>query len=574
MCYTLLSCSAELLTAAGRPSFYDEVGVIADVMQNHMTEMLALVAMELPEDSGNIKSLRLNKVRLLRDVRQPARDSILTGQYTTYNTELFREQGNKSKSFNMSTTPTFAAVVLYVDNWRWHGVPFLLVSGKKLDEKASYVRVHFRNSQFCASAALLSDKRPSCSRNNQIVFHLGDSSSRSKIAVSRGLPKPEPPRPGWSTLSDSASNQESMMFDQKAADMVQFVADQESEPYVELINAAFDGARHLFVPVDSLMAAWNIWTAVVDKATSIVPRQYLGLGKDSSRLDFFITRDGMLRYWVDEHNVENHSIDQFSSTVYKMPKLSHIPTTFHNATLITGSGDGVAAKLTEFIVAQAHEKVARGFPFHLAVSGGRTPEKLFYMLSRSSIPWRHTHVWMVDERCDGSNFDVIEQNLLLETSTLPLMNIHPMLPNFGDEPCSEESPYRRDKMYENAIRHMVVNASFDFVVLGVGEDGHTASLFPGFMTEREHEQLVTFTKAHNARSDLAASRLTLTLRAINSAHNVVILVTGAEKYSILETVRELNNSAVNEYPVVGVQPSSGSLAWYVDYNALFGPEVS
>jgi len=243
ICYTLSSCSARLLFAADRTSLYDEVGVIADVMQNHMTEMLALIAMELPEDSGNIKSLRLNKVRLLRDVRQPERDSILTGQYTTYNTELFREQGNKSKSFSMSTTPTFAAVVLYVDNWRWHGVPFVLVSGKKLDEKASYVRVHFRNSQFCASAALLSDDRPSCSRNNQIVFHLGDSSSHSKIAVSRGLPKPEPPQPGWSTFTDSAANQESMMFDQKTADMVQFVADQESEPYVELINAAFDGVH-------------------------------------------------------------------------------------------------------------------------------------------------------------------------------------------------------------------------------------------------------------------------------------------------------------------------------------------
>jgi len=548
---------------------------MGDVMQNHMTEMLALVAMDLPGDSANIKSLWLNKVRLLRDVRRPDRASILTGQYSTYNTELFRERESNSTSFNMSTTPTFAAVVLYVDNWRWHSVPFLLVSGKKLDEKTSYVRVHFRNGQFCASAALLSDNRPSCSQNNQIIFRIGDASSRSKISVSRGLPKPEPPRPGWSMLTDSSAGQESMMFGLNTADMVEFVADHESEPYVELINAAFEGARHRFVPVESLMAAWNIWTPVIDGAASIVPRQYMGLGKDSSRLDFFITRDGMLRYWVDERNVERHSIDQFSSTVFKMPELAHIPTTFRNATLVAGSEDGVAAKLTEFIVAQAHEKVAGGFHFHLAVSGGRTPEKLFHMLSRSSMPWRRTHVWMVDERCDGSNFEMIGRNLLLDSSTLPLVNIHPMLPSFGDEPCSEESPYRRDKMYEDAIHNLVVNASFDFIVLGVGEDGHTASLFPGDMAVRERERLVTFTRAHHARSDSATSdmRLTLTLPAINSAHNVVLLVTGAEKYAILETVRELRNTAVNEYPVVGVELTTGSLAWYIDYSALFGPEV-
>jgi len=542
-------------------------------MQSHMTEMLALVAMELPEDSGNIRTRLLNKVRLLRDVRRPGRDSVLTGQYAAYNPELFRGRENKSQSFNMSTTPTYAAAVLYVDNWRWHDVPFLLVSGKKMDEKASYIRIHFRNSQFCTSAVSLSQGRPSCSLNNQIVFLLGDSSSRSRIAVSRGLPKPEPPRPGWSTLSGPAASQQSVMFGQNAADVVQFVADQESEPYVELIHAAFDGARHRFVPVDGLIAAWNIWTPVIDEAASTIPRQYIGLGKDSSRLDFFITRDGTLRYWVDERNVEHYNTDKSSSTVFKMPKLGHIPTTFRNSTLIADSEDRVAAKLTELVVEQAHEKVASGSVFHLAVSGGRTPAKLFRMLSRSSMPWQQTHVWMVDERCDGSNFEMIGRNLLLETSTLPLMNIHPMLPDFDDESCSEESPYRRDKMYEYAIRRLVTNASFDFIVLGVGVDGHTASLFPGELAVKESERLVTFARAGSGSdSTMSDTRLSLTFSAINSARHVAILVTGAEKNTILQTVGDLEISAINEYPVVGVKPTSGLLTWFVDYSALFGPD--
>jgi len=556
-----------LVFAAGRTAFYNDVGVIADVMQNHMTEMLACVAMELPQDSGNITSLLHSKVRLLRDVRRPTRDSILTGQYATFNPELFRERDNKSDSFNLSTTPTFAAVLLYVDNWRWHDVPFLLVSGKKLDEKASYVRVRFRNSQFCASAVSSSPVHSSCSLNNQIVFRLGDSSSRSMIAISHGLPKSEPPLQGWTTLTDKAASQQSM-FGQDAADMVRFVASQEADPYVELINAAFDGARHLFVSIDSLVAAWNIWTSVIDEASSVLPRRYLGLGKDSSRLDFFMTRDGVLQYWVNERNIEHHSTDSLSSTTFKMPKLGDIPATLRNASLVVGSEDKVAAKLTELIVDRAHEKVANGSSFHLALSGGRTPEKLFRMLSRSSMPWQQTHIWMVDERCDRSNFDTIGRNLVLGTSGLPLINIHPMLPDFGDEPCSKQSPYRRDEMYENAIRRLVVNASFDFIVLGVGEDGHTASLFPGEMAVEEGDRLVTFVRTHS-ESDV---RLTLTLPAINSAHNVALLVTGAEKHSILQTVREIGNSSVNEYPVVGVAPTSGVLTWFVDYSAHFGPD--
>ena len=548
-----------------RTVFYDEVGVIRDVMQNHMTEMLALVAMELPEDSGNIKSHLLNKVRVLRDVRQPVAYSVLTGQYATYNIELFREHANKSTSFNISSTPTFAAALLYVDNWRWRDVPFLFVSGKKLDEKASYVRIRFRNSQFCTSAALFSDNHVSCFVNNQAVFHLGNAVSRSKIAVSQGLPKPEQPRAGWSTLTGSAASEESVMFGQNPADMIHFVADNEHDPYVELTNAVFDGARHLFVSVDSLIAAWKIWTPVIDQVASIQPRQYLGRGKDPGRLDFFITRDGMLQYWVNERNVEHYNI---SSMVSEKPKDGRIPSTFRNATLITGSEHDVAAKLTEVIVAQAHEKVASGLSFHLALSGGQTPQKLFRMLSRSSMPWRHTHVWMVDERCDGSNFEMITHNLLLETSTLPLVNVHPMLPYFGDELCNEESPYRRDKLYEHAIRHLVTNASFDFIVLGVGQDGHTASLFPGAMAVEEHEHLVKFSTVQNSDTD-SDMRLTLTLPAVNSAHNVAILVTGAEKSSVLQTVRELTNSAVNEYPIVGVKPS-GTLTWFIDYSALTG----
>jgi len=114
-------------------------------MQNHLTEMLALVAMDLPSNSGNISEILQSKVRVLRQVRLPNRLTTLTAQYTTYNMEWMKGD----EIANVSNVPTFAASALFIDNDRWAGVPFLLMSGKKLDEKASYVRVRFRNSRAC-----------------------------------------------------------------------------------------------------------------------------------------------------------------------------------------------------------------------------------------------------------------------------------------------------------------------------------------------------------------------------------------------------------------------------------------
>jgi len=107
----------------GRIDFYDEVGVIRDVMQNHMTEMLTLITSDLPIDSGNISSLMESKIRLLNSVRLAGRGALLTGQYTTYNIEWLRSQQRSSNESappqDISNTPTFAVVVLNVVNERF-----------------------------------------------------------------------------------------------------------------------------------------------------------------------------------------------------------------------------------------------------------------------------------------------------------------------------------------------------------------------------------------------------------------------------------------------------------------------
>jgi glucose-6-phosphate 1-dehydrogenase len=132
---------AESVTVEGRAGYYDSFGVVRDMVQNHLLQLLALVAME-PPSVIDAESLRENKVEVLKAIRRwSAPEQVLgdavAGQYQGY----LQEKG----VFAFSNTPTFAAVRLFIDNWRWQGVPFYLRTGKAMAEKASEIVIQFRN---------------------------------------------------------------------------------------------------------------------------------------------------------------------------------------------------------------------------------------------------------------------------------------------------------------------------------------------------------------------------------------------------------------------------------------------
>lgn len=126
---------AESFDIAGRGGFYDEVGAVRDVVQNHLLQMLALLAMEPPVDSG-ADSLRDEKVKVLRAVRaaEPARS--VRGQYVGY----LDEPGVEPDSL----TETFVATELFIDSWRWSGVPFVIRAGKAMAETLTEAVIEFR----------------------------------------------------------------------------------------------------------------------------------------------------------------------------------------------------------------------------------------------------------------------------------------------------------------------------------------------------------------------------------------------------------------------------------------------
>jgi glucose-6-phosphate 1-dehydrogenase len=136
--YVEISAS-ETVGVGTRGKFYDETGVLRDIVQNHLLELLALTAME-PPTTGSADDIRGEKLKVLNALRDPWSDTIprdvVLGQYRGYR----QEPGVAPDSI----TPTFAALRVFVDNWRWQGVPFYLRAGKKLASRVTEICVHLQ----------------------------------------------------------------------------------------------------------------------------------------------------------------------------------------------------------------------------------------------------------------------------------------------------------------------------------------------------------------------------------------------------------------------------------------------
>lgn len=140
---------AESMGIENRADYYDQTGALRDMVQNHLIQLLAVIAMEPPASWG-ADALRDEKVKVLRSIRAIPKNAVnqfaVRGQYATGHVE-----GNKSIGYLQekdvpkdSTTETFAAIKFYVDNWRWSGVPFYLRTGKKLAKQTSFIAICFK----------------------------------------------------------------------------------------------------------------------------------------------------------------------------------------------------------------------------------------------------------------------------------------------------------------------------------------------------------------------------------------------------------------------------------------------
>lgn len=239
----------------------------------------------------------------------------------------------------------------------------------------------------------------------------------------------------------------------------------------------------------------------------------------------------------------------------------------HLSLLVAQDAQEMAVLAAELLEEQAAAALRRGPLFTLAVSGGRTPIELFRLLAspkwRERVNWERTALYWVDERCSGpeqagSHYGLARAELI---SRVPLTRFYRMK--------GEDEPVRAAQAYENLLREHFNLAEgefprFDCVLLGVGADGRTGSLYPGAEALREQTRLVT---DHYLRES-KASRLTLTLPVLNNARCCIFLAGGREKKHVLSTA--LNLMAEPCLPAQMVRPTGGKLCWIIDEAAYTG----
>ena len=540
----------EKVDVEGRMGYYDHYGVIRDVFQNHLTELLVLIASELPHDKSEETVSNSKKSELLKSVRIVSLQDALFGQYKKYITQLRKEILSDDVKHN-SSTPTFSAVSMHIDNERWFGVPFVLLSGKSLDTQLAYVQIQFKRSAFCVG-----NTNSNCKPKDIIFYIQGEELRNPVTGISKSLPKVNLPN-GW---RDGLNITTSPIF---PSDKVYITPPLSCGAYSCLIQDVFLGNKEMFVSTDDLLLSWKIWTPLLEMSAILSPRLYTP--EKIEELDFEIVR-GKIKFISEKTSDKCPGSAHSSDHQYGMQGRSR---SFRGNKFFSGLTVDVVQQLANDITAAAQFKVHSGSTFHLALSGGSTPQQLFQILvhTTSAFPWQQTHVWLVDERCvnlshDQSNFRNIYDNLLKHVD-IPFVNIHAMPVDIAGRWCERED--KTDLMYEELLKYHTSNGSLDFVVLGVGNDGHTASLFPR-ETILKSTRWVEITTSNN--SELGGlSRMTLTLPVLSIAKNIAVLILGESKIGVVSKLLD-GVVDIEGLPITGVVPVDGNLSWYIDNDAL------
>ena len=229
---------AENFGVEGRGGFYDGVGAIRDVLQNHLLQVLALIAMEPPADlSSNI--MEDEKLKVFRAIAPLKADEVIRGQYVGYLDEAGVAPGSK--------TETFAAAVLRVDNWRWSGVPFYLRTGKNLSETTLEVIIEFKH----PPRMLFGETQSGAP--NLLRFRLGKNDGVDIELQAKSPGDHLSTEPVKLTVNFSAA-----------------LGDRQ-EAYERLLRAAMAGDHMRFTRIDSVLETWRIVEDVINNEPHLLP---------------------------------------------------------------------------------------------------------------------------------------------------------------------------------------------------------------------------------------------------------------------------------------------------------------
>jgi glucose-6-phosphate 1-dehydrogenase len=253
----------------GRGGYFDSFGIIRDVMQNHLLQVLSLIAMEPPKSTSS-EHVRDSKVALLKCIKPLAVDDTIVGQYTGFTK---KEPGKTTMQEGYlddptvpkgSVTPTFCATVFHINNERWAGVPFVMRAGKALNERKVEVRI-----QFHYSTTLYGDRDDIF--KNELVFRIQPHETvyMKCMSLKPGL-EPFPVQTGL--------------------DMT--LAGESPDAYVRLIKAVLEGDHQHFVRTDELEQAWTIFAPILSH--KFVPEPYVFGTRGPASADVLATKYGFV----------------------------------------------------------------------------------------------------------------------------------------------------------------------------------------------------------------------------------------------------------------------------------------
>ena len=257
---------AETVGVGNRAKYYDKYGAMRDMLQNHLLQLLCLVAME-PPARFNADQVRNEKLRVLNAIRAVEADDFILGQYDEYISEIGEA----------TSTETYVAMKLLVDNWRWAGVPFYLRTGKKMTIRASEIIITFK------------DRPHDIFAHNGITDHGNEIPNRLVIRVQpneglRLMLTSKEPGPGGMRLFPSELY---LSFDKTFSQRL-------PEAYERLLMDIARGNQTLFMRLDEVLESWRLIDPVVKMAAKNMPVLYPSgsMGPD----DNLMTRDG--REWL------------------------------------------------------------------------------------------------------------------------------------------------------------------------------------------------------------------------------------------------------------------------------------
>ena len=232
---------------------------------------------------------------------------------------------------------------------------------------------------------------------------------------------------------------------------------------------------------------------------------------------------------------------------------------------VFADGNELSLRAAEAAVAAINQSAQANGRCSLVLSGGNTPRTLYRLLAsqfRDQVPWAKVHLFWGDERYvppdDAQSNYRMARETLLQGVPIPAENVHPMPTGLSDSDAAARE-------YEQTLRSYFSQPQnddwprFDLVLLGLGEEGHTASLFPESPALEETKRWVVAVKPPNAPSP----RLTLTLPAITPAANIFFLVTGADKAQALHNVLS-DPPDPKHSPASGVRSAQGTVVWWLD----------